>query len=141
MFKDNADSCQYGTECGMHYRVNQHVTDGTISLLDYVDEYCVLTTLTSDEEVAQGIAIAFLTGQEPDYVDARTFIFRVGSGSVADLASAENLLDAQIRAWDIRIPTDAISADLSYEEFEVALRDSILAAHMEHVEKVMSGSF
>lgn len=135
MFDFSSGECEYGDNCGLHFRKSQLlVEDGDFLAVDYIGEYCVITQLTSDAEVA----ISMLLGK--DVVDARTFVVRVGDGAVVNLGSSDMLQAMVFRAWDIIYPA-SMSLTEALEDpdgFDRAYADMLTTSHMENIERAKS---
>jgi len=129
---DNTVDCKYSESCGLHHRVNQVVADMEDFLaVEYIGDHAIVTTLTSDIEVIS----AMLSGQP--VLDARTFVIRVGSGSIESLGSIENLNAAREHTWDIRFGPEVVEAidNDDDEKFAEAYNDLLKLTHGENIER------
>jgi hypothetical protein len=117
------EDCGRGLECPIHYRVQDHQTDGVISLIDYVGEYAVHTHEVNPSEALWALA----TGEA--IFDFHVKVYRVGeNGTLAELADDLDRFTLNvIRSENHYIPEpDESMTDGQIEEF---ILDQIRAAH------------
>lgn len=128
------EDCGRGLECPIHYRVQDHMTDGVISLIDYVGEYAVHT---NEMDLAEALWKA-RTGEE--VFDFRVKVYHVGeNGTLAEIAEdADLLMKSVIRNEGYYLPDepDTITSD---DDVEKWIFDQIMAAHLVTIDLVKSG--
>lgn len=117
------EDCGRGLECPIHYRIQDHQTDGVISLIDYVGEYAVHTYETALSEALW----ALVTGEE--FSDFHVKVYRVGkNGTLAELADDLNRFALNvIRSEGHYIPEPDES--MTDDQVEGYILDQIRAAH------------
>jgi hypothetical protein len=128
------EDCPKGLECGVHYRLSDHVnTPSIISLIDYVGEYAVFTQTTSDLDYTRS-----LLASEP--VDAVTQVHKVGDKAIADvIQNPEDLSRVQVAREEISIPLDAAYMAMADAESARHFNGFIENSHQNMIELVKAG--
>lgn len=128
------ENCPKGTECGVHYRLSDHVLGSMISLIDYVGEYAVFTQ-TTDNLTYYG---SVLKGKP---IDAVTQVYRIGDKAIADvIQNATDLARVQVSRREISVPFDQVS-EMADEEAKSYFENCIKIAHSESLILADLGKF
>lgn len=127
------EDCGRGLECPIHYRVQDHQTDGLISLIDYVGKYAVFT---SEQDVSDALW-ALANGEE--VYDFRVKVFHVGeNGTLAELAEDMDKFEAgKIHDSGYHLPEN--SEDMTDDQIEEFILDQVKTAHETIIGLVKSG--